>query len=138
MLFDITPNITLAVDFDNPLKAYLENLVKIKELPVETALPGHRNTSDMSVAERADRILAHHDRRLAELEELIAQSEDGISAYRLAAGLSWKIRAANWEEFPAAQKWFAYGETLAHLDYLVGENRIKRITSDGKVLYFPL
>ena len=46
----------------------LKNLRKMKELPVELALPAHRQQGEVSLAERADTLISHHERRLAEME----------------------------------------------------------------------
>jgi len=49
--------------------------------------------------------------------------------------MTWDIDCATWEEFPIAQKWFATGETIAHLRYLESEGRIKR-DAQGKIVTF--
>ena len=93
------------------------------------ALPGHRKTGDY--AARIEALLAHHERRLAETEALLAE-HPGMTAYETAGKMRWKIRAASWEEFPPSQKWFAVGECMAHLDYLRLHGRIRR-EMDGEV-----
>ena len=54
------------------------------------------------------------------MEELrtILRNEPGLTAYQAAGRMRWRIRASSWEDFPLAQKWFAVGECMAHLDYL--------------------
>jgi len=136
VLFDISPNINADAMVHDTLGLYLENLKKIRDLPVDYALPAHRNQGEISLAERVDRLLAHHERRLAELERLIIQAEDGVTAYELASGLRWKIRANSWDDFPDPQKCFAFGETLAHLDHLITRGKIEKERVNGKVLYF--
>ena len=81
--------------------------------------------------ERIEALLAHHERRLAETEALLAE-HPGMTAYETAGKMRWKIRAASWEEFPPSQKWFAVGECMAHLDYLRLRSRIRR-EMDGEV-----
>ena len=81
--------------------------------------------------ERIEALLAHHERRLAETEALLAE-HPGMTAYETAGKMRWKIRAASWEEFPPSQKWFAVGECMAHLDYLRLRGRIRR-EMDGEV-----
>ena len=42
------------------------------------------------------------------------------------------MRGRNWEEFPVSQRWFAVGETIAHLDYLMTKGAVKcDIDSEG-------
>jgi hypothetical protein len=48
--------------------------------------------------------------------------------------MTWKIRAS-WEEFPIGQKWFAVGEAVAHLEYLVEAGRAKLALEDGVRMY---
>ena len=126
VLFNITPNIGATPMMVNCLEVYMKNLRKMKELPVELALPAHRQQGEVSLAERADTLISHHERRLAEMERILADAEDGLTAYELARRSRWKIRAASWEEFPNAQKWFALQETLAHLVYLVDFGRVEK------------
>jgi hypothetical protein len=84
--------------------------------------------------ERVDQLLAHHERRLAEAAGIIA-ADPGINGYGVASRLTWSIRAKNWDDFPGAQKWFAFGETLSHLDYLAGEAKINRTVINGVAAY---
>ena len=49
--------------------------------------------------------------------------------------LSWDISCRTWEEFPSQQKWFAFGETLAHLAYLEGKGVLCSEVSEGLVFY---
>jgi len=53
-----------------------------------------------------------------------------MNAYHIASKMTWDIDCENWEQFPAAQKWFAVGEAIAHLQYLENEGKIKRQVID--------
>ena len=130
ILFDISPNITSWLESEDSLGDYLDSLRLARKYPVRLALPGHRKTGDY--AARIEALLAHHERRLAETEALLAE-HPGMTAYETAGKMRWKIRAASWEEFPPSQKWFAVGECMAHLDYLRLRGRIRR-EMDGEVL----
>ena len=44
ILIDITPNISLWSDDENPLREYLHSLDKVYDLDIELVLPGHRST----------------------------------------------------------------------------------------------
>lgn len=129
ILFDISPNITSWLESEDSLGDYLDSLRRARKYPVHLALPGHRKTGDY--AARIEALLAHHERRLAETEALLAEYP-GMTAYEAAGKMRWKIRAASWEEFPPSQKWFAVGECMAHLDYLRLRGRIRR-EMDGEV-----
>ena len=40
--------------------------------------------------------------------------------------MKWKISARSWDEFPPIQQWFAVGECMAHIDYLLKRGVIRR------------
>jgi len=129
VLFDITPNITSWPTIDDSLGDYLESLRKIREYPVKTALPGHRKPGGFHA--RIDELFLHHEKRLEEVKNIIHETP-GLTAYEVAGRMRWKIRAANWDEFPVSQKIFAVGECMAHLDYLRLRGAI-RCELDGAV-----
>ena len=57
-------------------------------------------------------------------------------AYEIAGKMSWSIRCRDWADFPLAQKFFAVGEALAHLDHLEAQGRVRRQEIHGKRVYF--
>jgi hypothetical protein len=50
--------------------------------------------------------------------------------------MRWKIRATDWNDFPASQKIFAVGECMAHLNYLHLRGRIKRELDETVYRFF--
>ncbi len=40
--------------------------------------------------------------------------------------MKWSMRGKCWEEFPITQRWFAVGETMAHLDYLIAIHVVEK------------
>lgn len=134
VLFDITPNITNWIVMDDSLGAYLDSLEKAKTFLVRLALPGHRETGNYH--ERIEALQKHHAARLAEQERIIKEYP-GQTAYDLAGRMQWKIRARNWAEFPVIQKWFAVGECMAHLDYLVKRGHVIREDAGDFMRYYP-
>ena len=133
ILFDITPNITHWQGFEDSLGSYLDQLRRVRDIPVRLALPGHRKTGDYRA--RIDSILDHHRRRINDALQII-ESHPGMSAYEIAGYMKWKIRAADWDSFPVVQKWFAVGECLSHLDYLLKRNKIRYESADGAKRYY--
>ncbi|MGA2781356.1 MAG: MBL fold metallo-hydrolase [Smithella sp.] len=132
VLYDITPHIESWSYEVNSLKNYLESLERIRNLPVNIVLPGHRNFfTDLNG--RIDELKKHHQNRVNEVLEVLGKNT--MSAYEIAAGMTWDIDCENWEQFPIAQKWFAVGEAIAHLRYLEGEGRIKRNTGEKIVTF---
>lgn len=128
VLFDISPNITPWAGMDNALGAYLDSLRAVRELPVRLALPGHRRPG--ALKPRVDELLEHHARRLDEVVAVLRELPD-CTAYQAASRMTWRIRSKNWEDFPLAQKWFAVGECVAHLDHLRAQGRVCRQLQDG-------
>ena len=135
VLFDITPNITAWPVMPDALGSYLESLKKIRSYDPALTLPGHRKTGDLK--SRVDHLLCHHQQRL---EEALGAVKDhpGQGAYDLAGHMTWKIRASSWEDFPVAQKWFAAGECMSHLDHLMALGQVRRETVGGKAAYYAI
>jgi len=134
VLFHITPNICRWSWAEDSLGDYLESLKKVRELKVDLLLPAHRAETGDLVA-RTLELEAHHARRVADALETV-RSEPGLTAYEIAGRMSWSIRCRNWEEFPLTQKYFAVGEALSHLDYLMVRGQVERRMTDGKYRYF--
>lgn len=124
ILFDITPNIVTWPLTKNCLQKYLDNLDKISRYEIKTALPGHRNLSNKTVYTRIQEIRNHHRKRLDQVLSVL-KDHPGINAYQVAGLLTWSLRGKKWEDAPKQQKWFAMGEAMAHLEYLVSEGEIE-------------
>lgn len=135
VLFGITPNITFFSDVEDSLGDYLDSLRKVREYPVELALPGHRQSGDYQL--RIDELLKHHEERLAEALRVVDENP-GLTAYEIAGLMQWRIRARNWDDFPAVQKWFAVGECLSHLDYLMKRGFVQRLIQDEMWKYYKV
>jgi glyoxylase-like metal-dependent hydrolase (beta-lactamase superfamily II) len=134
ILFDITPNITMWPTLPNALDCYLKSLKAIRAYEVNVPLPAHRGCT-CTMRERIDQLLVHHEKRLDEALRIIRQ-QPGFNAYEIAGRMSWSIRARNWDEFPLPQKWFAMGETLSHLYYLMEAGAIGREMEDQCFCYY--
>jgi glyoxylase-like metal-dependent hydrolase (beta-lactamase superfamily II) len=132
ILFDITPNITYWGQLKNSLKQYLANLEKVYTLDVNLVLPGHRSIWN-NHRKRIMELQEHHRDRLSEV--LFALEGGEKTAWEVAPYITWDIDCDSWEEFPPVQKWFAVGETIAHLDYLAADGRARKETRNHKVLY---
>lgn len=127
ILFDISPNITCWAGISDSLGDYLSSLLKTEAIAADIVLPAHRSNGNVTLARRTRELLLHHERRLSELEGIIKE-HPRLSAYELTGMLRWRIHASSWDDFPPAQKWFAMGETMAHLDHLLALGRINRLT----------
>lgn len=115
VLFDITPNITDWSGVEDSLGDYLASLDKIDRYDITIPLPGHRKTGDFH--KRVAELKEHHRQRLEECRKVIL-GLDKAHLYDITGNMTWKIRTDNWESFPPAQRWFALGECLSHIDHL--------------------
>ncbi len=124
ILPEISPNISVwPVDADaDPLGEYLESLPRFLELPAETlVLPSHR-WPFTGLHLRARQLLHHHDDRLAATSAACAEPRDATTV----------LRDLFERELDDHQLFFAIGETLAHLHYLMHRGVIQRTTApDG-------
>lgn len=133
VLFDISPNITFWYSVPDALGNYLDSLRKISSYDVRIPLPGHRETGNFHA--RVQALLAHHERRLEQVRNIIS-GNPGLTGYEIAGKMTWKIRCNSWEDFPVAQKWFAVGECLSHLDRLLTLGEIRAEMRDGLRRYY--
>lgn len=134
VLYDITPTIQLWSDEWDPLKEYLSSLNKVFNLEVKLVLPGHRNPF-RDLKGRINQLRKHHENRL---EEIIKILRDGPQdAYQIASQMKWDIVYDSWDLFPVSQKWFGFGETIAHLKFLIDEGKVNKIM-DGQKVFFKL
>ncbi|MHB0869158.1 MAG: MBL fold metallo-hydrolase [Chloroflexota bacterium] len=132
VLGDITPNITGWSGQERALARFLSSLDKVYRLDVDLVLPGHRRV--FSDCKGRIRELQEHHRLRA--EEAVAALEAGPrDAYQVAASMSWDLTYESFDRFPVAQKWFAAGEALAHLQYLYHEGRVQRETRDQRTVF---
>lgn len=133
ILFHITPNICRWPDVADSLGDYLRSLGKVSLLDVEHMHTAHRyDRGDFQG--RIAQLQAHHQARLADTLQAVV-NHPNCNAYDLAGKLRWNIRSKNWEEFPLTQKFFAVGETLAHLDYLSQRGQVRSHRQDGHDLW---
>lgn len=125
VLMKITPNIGLWPTTDaDPLGRYLHSLATLAELPVRLALPGHgRPITEWAV--RLAELQTHHHVRLAKMVD----AADGASALTVAQ------RVFDFVKFSEHEVRFAVAETLAHLEYLVLGEELRRDEEAGIYCY---
>lgn len=127
ILGDISPNITGWDRSRDPLKNYFESLDKVSSLKVDLVLPGHR-TPIASLTRRVDELKEFHNARLSEIRSIL--ETETMDAYRLASIMKWDMIYDRWEDLPVPQRWFATGEALSHLRYLVNRGMVSESLRD--------
>ena len=98
----------------------------------EIGAPGHGEPFS-GLARRVDELIAHHEARLTEMEDLVRAGHHDI--IDITSNASWKY--PNWESWAMEQKFFSLGETLAHLVHAVHCGTIRMII-EGEVVEFYL
>ena len=110
----ITPNISVQRGAPpDPLGDYLDSLARTRDLDVDDVLPAHE-WRFRGLPGRVDAIVAHHERRLAELLAAIRQ-RPGSTPWQLAGHLTW---SRPWDQYSGQMRIFAVTETAAHAHLL--------------------
>lgn len=117
----ITPSISSWFPAYNALEEFLASLGKMYSYDVDLVLPAH-GMPFANLQGRVMELIAHHEERLQEIYDLVAEGYSDIVSISSHA----KWRYDNWREWALDQKFFSMGETMAHLVYLVCEGKIKQ------------
>ena len=108
----------------NPLAEYLTSLDRFRSLPEDTlVLPSH-GLPFLGLHRRIDQLQEHHRQRLTQLEEMMDVPRNGME---LAAGLFKKA-------VHEGHARLALAETLAHINYLIADNRASRERGQGRAV----
>ncbi|SMP59014.1 MBL fold metallo-hydrolase [Anoxynatronum buryatiense] len=128
----ITPNIAFW-DFQwDILDVYLNNLQKVAAFDINHLFSAHRGT----VADHRQRIQElthHHQLRLTEIMGILKEGHTTVR--EVAARMHWELRYNSWDDFPHAQKWFAAGEAMSHLEHLAATGQITKEERQGVLHY---
>lgn len=100
----ITPNISSFMLETDELGDFLASLRKVRDYDVKLALPGHGEPFS-GLARRVDELIAHHEARLTEMEDLVRAGHHDI--IDITSSASWKY--PNWESWAMEQKFFSLG-----------------------------
>jgi glyoxylase-like metal-dependent hydrolase (beta-lactamase superfamily II) len=128
ILPEITPNISTEF-FDaeaNPLKDYLDSLERYAGLPNETlVLPSHR-LPFQGLKTRSAQLRAHHEERLDRCRRALSGGP------KTAADLLEPLFERRLDGYGV---FFAMGEAIAHLDYLVARGEARREARGDTLIY---
>ncbi len=129
VLAQISPNVSVAEDkpTDDPLGLYLSSFAEVRSTIADTVLvlPGHR-LPFLGLHDRTRELASHHAARCAEIVE--ACRPNPLSVAEIVPLL-----------FPmhldAHQYWFAFSETLAHVNHMVRAETLALRERDGLKLW---
>jgi len=129
----ISTNVSVtAVDPDgDPLRRFLDSLSAFTDLPPETlVLPSH-GLPFRGIAVRIAQLKAHHEARLAELDDAVRKAAAPLCAADLVPLLFRR-------ELDIQQRYFAMGEAIAHLNFLWRSAKLeRRVDADGSIRFAP-
>jgi glyoxylase-like metal-dependent hydrolase (beta-lactamase superfamily II) len=109
----------------NPLGSYLDSLQRLRKLSTETlVLPSH-GVPFYGLQQRIDDLTSHHEEQLAKVQERCREPKTAAEM------LPVMFR----RELKGMHLFLAFGEALAHLEYLVHAGRLQRVTSSGITRY---
>lgn len=124
----ITPNISVWPQEPeaNPLALFLGSLEKLRGLgPRTLVLPSHK-IPFRGLDNRIDELQEHHYERLDDVMNICSKPVNGVEV----------MRQLFQRELDTHQMFFAVGEALAHLHYLIGQGKILRYyDSNGMHVY---
>lgn len=134
ILDEITPNITFWSFDQDILATYIENLNKLNEFEIDYLFTAHRKLIT-DHRQRIAELIEHHKERLQEILAILQAGK--MTVNQIAGSMHWDLSYKKWEDFPSAQKWFASGEALSHLEHLVHSGKVVRL-KENETLYYQL
>lgn len=130
VLPSITPSIGFELgEWDLPLAKYLASLTLMLDDADRLMMPSH-GIPGGSVHARCLQLLAHHDRRLADVMGVVHRRGPS-TGLDVAESLTWTRHDRSFESLDNFNQMIAACETLAHLDVLVDRGLISARTHDG-------
>jgi glyoxylase-like metal-dependent hydrolase (beta-lactamase superfamily II) len=121
LLLEITPNIGLwTYTAPRPLRRYLDSIGGLRGLDVDLIFPGHGPLFH-NLDGRIDELVFHHEERLSVMHE--ALEGEPATAFEVA-------RRVFPDELSDHQLRFALAETLAHLEHLVDDGGVERLSGE--------
>lgn len=134
ILDPITPNITFwGFEYEDILGTYMDTLRMLEKLDIDIAFPTHRKIIT-NHKERIDQLIKHHFIRLQEILDAMNHNDE-YTVRDISSVISWRIKADGWDNFPKAQKWFATGETMSHMEYLVNRRYLSMRDDNGTLKF---
>lgn len=100
---------------NNPIADYFESIDRVRRYDDHEILPGH-GYRFRGLAERCDRIVAHHLKRSREVAAALAEHPQA-SVWETASRIRW---TAGWQNLAGFNRYSALAQTEMHIGYLAG------------------
>jgi glyoxylase-like metal-dependent hydrolase (beta-lactamase superfamily II) len=136
VLPEVVPNIAYHPQSgENPLGEYVKSLNALSELEVRFVFPGHGSVFS-GLAPLIDDIMRVHRERMMKIQRMMGVETK--TAFDVAKSIPWIINGeeTTYDKLEPLDRRLAVLETLAHLQYLVAENKGKKIVEGEKTLYW--
>jgi glyoxylase-like metal-dependent hydrolase (beta-lactamase superfamily II) len=136
ILAEVVPNVGYhPLSGENPLGDYVNSLNALAGLEVRFVFPGHSSVFS-GLAPKIDDIQRFHQDRMNKIQR--AMGVEQKNAWDIAKAIPWIVNGDEtaYDKLEPIDRRLALLETLAHLQYLVAENKGKRITEGEKTLYW--
>lgn len=129
LLFLLSPAIGLFLDGMDSMTAYRDSMRKLMALDIKKLCYSHGELRD-DFRQRAEDILAHHERRITEMEKIIQEATEhgeSLTGIEVINRIKWKIPSSI-DQCEPLQQWLIYAQGVMLLDHAVSTNRIRRIS----------
>ncbi|MBN1374844.1 MAG: MBL fold metallo-hydrolase [Dehalococcoidia bacterium] len=136
VLAEVVPNISYHTQSgENPLGDYVNSLNALRELEVRFVFPGHGSVFSGLIA-KTDDIMRYHRDRMFSIQKVMGLETK--NAYDIAKSLSWVIdgEAQAYDKLEPIDRRLAVLNVLAHLQYLVAENKGNKMDDGGRTVYW--
>ncbi|MGB8362319.1 MAG: MBL fold metallo-hydrolase [Acidimicrobiia bacterium] len=121
----ISPVIMYDLGIGDPLGDYLASLARLVDMHIGLTYPAHGAIIEHG-EERARQIILHHDRRLRDMAEMVAEGDS----------TAWKVMTRSFRpNLNPIQARLAFLETVSHLEHLRIIGRVEASEREGKTLY---
>ena len=120
---------------ENPLGDYVTSLNTLEGLDVRFVFPGHGSVFS-GLGPKIDDILHLHKERIMKIQQ--AMGVETKNAYDVAKSLPWLVdgEPVNYDKLEPIDKRQSVLETLSYLQYLVAENKGKKMNETEKITYW--
>ncbi len=128
LLFVISPSIDYFSIGTSSFQVYLDNLKKVRDLPLNRLLPAHGEERPDYI-ERIDWLIEHHLGRLDEVLGIV-KARPGLRGIEVVKGIKWNVPFGSWEEIPVIQRSIIITQGLVMLEHLKQQGSIE-CSKDG-------
>lgn len=136
LLPEIAPNISYHQESgENPLGDYINSLNQLSEREIHFVFPGHGPVFS-GLGPEIDNIFRHHRDKMMKIEKIMGINTK--NAFDIAKELPWIINGEDvpYNKLEPIDRRLAILETLAYLQFMVAENKGKKIYEGDKVVYW--